>query len=101
MTLEDLRNLETLTTEELISYIQIVCTQRDGYKKELEDQNELNVKLGKALDSSQEEVKILKEGYKLLNDYIKKSPCDPDINPEQLEAWSKVLEFKRNQGINL
>lgn len=32
----------------------------------------------------------LVEALSAAMDYIKKCPCDPDIYPEQLEAWNKL-----------
>lgn len=34
-----------------------------------------------------------KKGLKLALDYISKTPCDPDITSEQLDAWLKLQDF--------
>jgi len=36
-----------------------------------------------------------KKRCELAEDYIKESPCDPDIYEPQLEAWEKWQEFKK------
>ena len=42
----------------------------------------------------EKEIETLKEGLGLYETYLKESPCDHDIYPEQLEAWSKLQEWK-------
>ena len=36
----------------------------------------------------------LYEALKAALKYIEESPCDPDIYPEQFEAWDKLQELK-------
>lgn len=36
-----------------------------------------------------------RERCELAEKYIKESPCDPDIYPDQLQAYQEWKEFKR------
>lgn len=48
-----------------------------------------------ALDKVQAMVDELIILYQAAEDYIEKSPCDPDIYPDQIVAWSKYNELKK------
>ena len=41
----------------------------------------------------------LEEALRLSIDFIQKSPCDPDIYPDQLDAWTKLNENNTARAI--
>ena len=42
----------------------------------------------------------LVEALQAAMDYIKQCPCDPDIYPEQLEAWNKLKSLNPEAVLN-
>ena len=57
--------------------------------------------LNEQTTSQQQTIERLREGLKLAKNYIDKSPFDPDVYPQQLEAWNKYQEFLKNVGEQL
>ena len=46
-----------------------------------------------------DELEYWKKRCELAEDYISKSPCDPDIYVEQMDAYNEWEKFKRKTGI--
>jgi len=40
-----------------------------------------------------------KKAYELAMEYIRKSPCDPDIYPDQLIAYEALISFKKENNL--
>jgi hypothetical protein len=75
----------------VLKEVKPVIATAKNYKAELKAQNEINVKLGKALDSSQEEVKRLKEEKEAQFNQFREKAQDQTKKILELEGRVKEL----------
>lgn len=50
------------------------------------------------LDIAIDRINTLENGLELALDFIDKHPADPDISVEQTKAWSKLVEWRKENG---
>ena len=72
--------------------------ERNSYREVASDRFKRIAELNGQVDKLTERVEALERLHNAAAKYINESPCDPDIFPEQLEAWIRYQELLRGDG---